>query len=106
MSSLCLSGLNEGVAFSVHIGICAVVAMVAAGAGGKAWGTGVTVGTGGLVGKTGVGGRMVSGGLGDRKGDREGEHEGDRGGEHGGLTGGGVRSLRLMSGDSVKEPGS
>jgi len=80
--------------------------MVDAGAGGKACGTGVTMGMGGLVGKTGVGGRMVSGGLGEREGEREGEHEGDREGERGGLTGGGVRSSRLTSGDSVKEPGS
>ena len=98
MSSLGLSGLNEGAAFSVRMGICGIVAMVDAGAGGKAWGTGVTVGTGGLVGKTGVGGRMVAGGLGEREGDRE--------GERGGLTGEGVRSSRLTSGDSVKEPGS
>ena len=46
--------------------------MVDAGAGGKAWGMGVTVGMGGLVGKTGVGGRMVAGGLGEREGEREG----------------------------------
>jgi len=47
MSSLGLSGLNEGAAHSVRIGTRAIVAMVDAGAGGKAWGTGVTVGTGG-----------------------------------------------------------
>ena len=49
---------------------------------------------------------MVSGGLGECEGEREGKCEGNHKGERGGLTGGGVRSSRLTSGDSVKEPGS